>query len=64
VIIYPNYKSFRIRRILNITPELMKILKAFGLKFNYFDIEVISTDEVKKMSSNKKGLNFKEKNKK
>ncbi|MHA1310680.1 MAG: hypothetical protein ACTSQO_07090 [Candidatus Helarchaeota archaeon] len=42
----------------------MKILKAFGLKFNYFDIEVISTDEVKKMSSNKKGLNFKEKNKK
>ena len=41
--IYPGYKSFRIQRTLNIAPDLKKILKTLGLKFDYFDIKVIPT---------------------
>lgn len=41
--IYPGHKSFRIQRTLNIAPDLKKILKNLGLKFDYFDIKVLPT---------------------
>ena len=41
--IYPSHKSFRIQRTLNMAPDLKKILKTLGLKFDYFDIKVIPT---------------------
>lgn len=46
--IYPRSKSFRIRRVLNIHPELREILSILKLKWDYFEIDVIPTDGEKK----------------
>jgi transposase len=46
--IYPQSKSFRISRVLNIHPGLQEILRILNLKWDYFGIEVIPTDIEKK----------------
>lgn len=46
--IYPERKSFRIKRTLNIHSELQKILNVLNLEWDYFDIDVIPTVEEKK----------------
>jgi len=45
--IYPGYKSFRIQRTLNLNPILDNIFKIFKLKFDYFDIKLLPTDDKK-----------------
>ena len=49
--IYPDYKSFRIQRTLNINPVLENIFKIFKLNFDYFDIRLLPTI----MKENKEG---------
>ncbi|MGV9171836.1 MAG: IS1634 family transposase [Promethearchaeia archaeon] len=46
--IYPERKSFRIKRTLNIHSELQKVLNVLNLEWDYFDIDVIPTEEKKK----------------
>jgi len=41
--VYPDYKSFRIQRTLNVNPPLKDIFKAFTLNFDYFDITLLPT---------------------
>lgn len=43
--IYPAYKTFTIKKTLNISPELEQILKILKIKYNYFDIEVTPTQK-------------------
>jgi len=53
--LYPDYKSFRIQKILNINRELKKIFKTFRLKYDYFDIidiTLIPTDKNKNIKAN------------
>jgi transposase len=46
--LYPERKSFRIKRTLNIHSELQEILNVLNLEWDYFDIDVIPTAEEKK----------------
>ncbi|MFO8017999.1 MAG: IS1634 family transposase [Promethearchaeia archaeon] len=46
--LYPERKSFRIRRTLNIHSKLQEILNVLNLDWDYFDIDVIPTVEEKK----------------
>lgn len=46
--IYPDYKSFRIQRTLNVNPLLKDIFKVFALNFDYFDITLLPTINTKK----------------
>ncbi|MFO8017297.1 MAG: IS1634 family transposase [Promethearchaeia archaeon] len=46
--LYPERKSFRIKRTLNIHSELQEILNVLNLEWDYFDIDVIPTVEEKK----------------
>jgi len=46
--LYPERKSFRIKRTLNIHPELEEILNVLNLEWDYFDIDVIPTVDEKK----------------
>lgn len=53
--LYPDYKSFRIQKILNVNRELKKIFKTFRLKHDYFDIidiTLIPTDKNKNIKAN------------
>jgi transposase len=45
--IYPEYKSFRIQRTLNLNPTLEAIFKVFKLNFDYFDITLLPTSKNK-----------------
>jgi len=46
--VYPAYKTFTIKKTLNISPELKRILKILKIKYNYFDIEVTPTPKSQK----------------
>ena len=45
--VYPDYKSFRIQRTLNLKPLLEDIFKVFKLDFDYFEIKLIPTGDTK-----------------
>lgn len=45
--IYPERKSFRIKRTLNIHPQLGEILSVLNLEWDYFEITVIPTENEK-----------------
>ena len=46
--IYPDYKSFRIQRTLNLNPLLERMFKVFKLSHDYFDIKLLPTINKKK----------------
>jgi len=59
--VYPESKTFRIEKTLNISPDLEKILKILKIKYSYFNINVIPTHKNKKRGENsKKNNNFRE----
>lgn len=45
--IYPDYKWFRVKKTLNITPDLAKVFRVLELDYEYFDIEVDPTSNEK-----------------
>jgi hypothetical protein len=45
--LYPENKSFRIQRTLNLNATLETIFKVFKLNFDYFDIKLLPTNENK-----------------
>lgn len=47
--VYPNSKSFRVKRTLNVNPELEAILTLFRLDYDYFEIELSPTSTKKKV---------------
>ena len=50
---FPDHdKSFRIKKILNMNAELKKFFKIMRLEFDYFDIELLPTDENKNLEGN------------
>jgi len=50
--IFPDYKSFRIQRTLNVNPLLERIFKIFKLNFDYFDITLLPTTHKKNKGGN------------
>jgi len=50
--IYPDYKSFRIQRTLNVGPLLENIFNIFKLNFDYFKIKLLPSKEKKNKGGN------------